>query len=72
MGRLHPYRGSLLQTLVVNPYLCVATKEGGYVCIGPWGSYGPRGVTPGIFLVKISLADATQYEGDTHHGVTVE
>ena len=26
--------------------IIVVTKEGGYVYVGPWGSYGPRGGIP--------------------------
>ena len=72
MDQLHPQRGITNKKIVVKAYLNVATKEGGEVFVGPWGTYGPKWVTPGIFSGKIFLVGATQESCDTHYGVTME
>ena len=69
MGPLQPYRGYLLQNLVVKPYLHVATKEGGEVYVFLWGRYGLRGVIPyNVLLVKASLHVATNLGGEVCFG----
>ena len=55
-----------------NTYLNVATKKSGEEYVGPWVSYLPRGGTPGFFSGEHLLVRETWYNGDTHHGVTVE
>ena len=55
-----------------NTYLNVATKKSGEEYVGPWVSYLPRGGTPGFFSGEYLLVRETWYNGDTHHGVTVE
>ena len=63
---------SLTNKLVAKVSLYVAMYVGGEACAGPWSSYVRRGVTPGIFSGKLSLADATLDEDDIYHAVVAE